>query len=103
MGVFEVEALAHAAQFDFQVPTAHELEGYFLAAVTDRIVNFPEATAADAALQGIAIQRPLSRIVDELHRSTRQDSFDCRLQTCLSICNLQSSTSVPTLFRQVLW
>ena len=71
--VLEVEALGHAAQLDLEVAAAHQLEGHFLAAVADGVVHLAEAAAADAALQRVTVQRPLSRTVGELHRSTRQD------------------------------
>jgi len=68
--VLEVEALGHAAQLDLEVAAAYQFEGHFFAAIADGIVHLAEAAAADAALQGVPVQGPLSRIIDELHRCT---------------------------------
>src|SRR5207249_10275786 len=63
-------SLHHRAPHSFPTRRSSDLD--FLAAIAHRVVNLPETAAADAALQGVPVQRPLSRIVDELHRSTRQ-------------------------------
>ena len=64
VGVLEVEALGDAAQLDVAV-AAHQLEGDFLAAVADGEVDLAEAAAADAALERVAVQGPLSGTVGE--------------------------------------
>ena len=68
VGVLEVQALGDAAQLDVEV-AADQLEGDFLAAVADGEVDLAEAAAADAALEGVAVQGPLSGTVGELHRT----------------------------------
>ena len=67
VGVLEVQALGHAAQLDLGV-AADQLEGHFLAAVADGEVDLAEAAAADAALERVAVQGPLSGTVGELHK-----------------------------------
>ena len=57
--MLEVQTLGHAAQLNLLI-AAHQFERYFLAAVADSVVDFPEAAAADAALDRVTIQRPLS-------------------------------------------
>ncbi len=57
--VLEVEALADAAQLDVEV-AADQLEGDFLAAVADGVVDLAEAAAADAALDRVAVQGPVA-------------------------------------------
>src|SRR5262249_34432695 len=69
IGVLEVQALGHTPQFNLEI-AAHELESDLLASVANGIVHFPEAATADATLGRVALHRPLSRIVSELHRST---------------------------------
>ena len=59
MRMLEVETLGHAAQLDLLI-AAYQLERNLLAAVADCVIDFPKAAAADAALDGVAIQRPLS-------------------------------------------
>src|SRR5262249_1006935 len=66
VGVLQVEALGDAAQLHLAVGPQH-LEGHFLAAVADAEIHLAEAAPADAALQGVAVQRSLSRTVRELH------------------------------------
>ena len=60
VGMLEVEALPHAAEFGIEI-AADELQGDFLAGVAGGVVDFAEAAAAHAALDGIAAQRPGSR------------------------------------------
>jgi hypothetical protein len=57
VGVFQVQALGDAAQLDVEV-VAHQLQGDFLAAVADGEVDLAEAAAADAPLDGVAVERP---------------------------------------------
>src|SRR5207248_11095273 len=67
VGVLEVEALGHAPQFDVQVVAPNELQGHFLAAVAERVVDFAEPALADAALNRVPIEDPRARAVEELH------------------------------------
>ena len=60
VGVLQVQALRDAAELDVQV-AADELEGDFLAGVAGGEIDLAEAAAADAALDGVAFQRPGSR------------------------------------------
>src|SRR5712692_1836538 len=49
---------------------AHQLERHFFAAVADGVVHLAEAAPADATLQRVPVQNPLSRAVGEFHGST---------------------------------
>ena len=53
--MFQVEALADAAQLDVEV-AADELQRHFFAGVAGGIVDFAEAALADASLDGVAGQ-----------------------------------------------
>ena len=64
VGVFQVEALADAAELDVQV-AADQLQGDFLAGVAGGVVDFAEAALADAALDGVAGQRARAAGIDE--------------------------------------
>src|SRR5262249_57197626 len=75
VGVFEVEALGHAAQLHIQVVAAHQLEGHFLAAVAEGIVDLAEAPTADAPLERIPIEDTLSGTVGELHNDSPHHLF----------------------------
>src|SRR5207237_10762906 len=75
VGMFEVEALGHAAQLDLEIVPANQLQGHFLAAVAQRIVHLAEAAPADAPLERVAVQNPLSRAVGEFHSSTPYPSY----------------------------
>ena len=65
IGVFEIEAVADAAELGVGVP-AEKLERNFLTAVRDGEVNFAEPALAHAPLEGEAIERPLPGPVSEL-------------------------------------
>ena len=75
VGVFEVEALPHAAEFGIEI-AADELQGHFLAGVAGGVVDFAEAAAAHAALDGIAAQRPGAAGIQE--RSASAAARVCR-------------------------
>src|SRR5262249_8117860 len=47
----------------------HELEGHFLAAVRNGLVDFAEAAPAEAALEGVALQRLLAGRESEFHET----------------------------------
>src|SRR5262249_3817446 len=66
VGMLEIEALADAAQFDVEMPL-HELEGDFLAAVGNGVVDLAEAAAADAMLQRVPLQGAVAGCIGELH------------------------------------
>ena len=57
IGMFQVQALPDAAQFDVQIP-ADELQRDFLARVAHGVIDFAEAALAHAAFEGVALQRP---------------------------------------------
>src|SRR5439155_2148485 len=69
VGVLQIETLSDAAQLDVLI-AAHQLERHFLAAVADPVVNLTEPAGPDPPLEGITLQRPLSRTVSEPHMST---------------------------------
>src|SRR5262249_42354419 len=77
VGVLQVEALGDAAELDVGVPARHQLQRHLLAAVADPVVDLAEAAAADAALDRVAVQRPLSRTVGEPHLSPPRETL-CR-------------------------
>ena len=64
VGVLEVEALPHAAEFGIEI-AADELQGDFLAGVAGGVVDLAEAAAAHAALDDIAAQRPATAGIQE--------------------------------------
>jgi hypothetical protein len=64
--VFEVEAVADAAQLDVEVPL-HELEGHFLAALGIRQVHFAKAAPAEAAPDRVSGDRPVPVSVSQFH------------------------------------
>jgi hypothetical protein len=66
IGVLEVEAMGDAAEFRVGVPTK-ELESNLLAAVADREVHLAEPALTHAAFERVAVERPLSGSVAELH------------------------------------
>ena len=55
VGMLEVQALGHAAQFDVEVAT-DQLQRDFFAGVAGGVIDFTKAAAADAAFDRIAIQ-----------------------------------------------
>src|SRR5258706_1884709 len=61
---FEVHALGHAAKLDLLV-TLDNFQRYFAAAVADGVVNLAESAAADAALDGVAIERTIAMFVSK--------------------------------------
>ena len=74
VGVLEVEAVGDAAELGVGV-AAEKLEGDLLAPIGDREVDLAEAALADAALEGVAVKRPLPGAVGELqsgHRKPRR-------------------------------
>ena len=71
--MFQVEALAGAAEFDVEV-AADQLQGDFLAGVAGGEVDFAEPAVADAALDGVAGQRAVAAGVDEPPRLRRTAS-----------------------------
>jgi hypothetical protein len=66
MGVFEVEALADAAQLDIEMPL-HELEGHFLAALGNRQVYFAKAAPTEAAPNCVSGDRFVTGSIGEFH------------------------------------
>ena len=59
MRAFQIHALRDAAKLDVGV-VAQVFEGNFPAAVAHREVDFAEPAPADAALNGVTIQRPVA-------------------------------------------
>ena len=70
VGVLEVEAMGDAAELDVGV-AAEELERDFLAAIGDGEVDLAEPALADAALDGVPIQRSLAGAVGEFQSGHR--------------------------------
>ncbi len=62
--VFQIEALADAAQFDVEIPP-DQFQGDVLAGVAGGVVDFAEAALADAALDRVAAQGARTAGVDK--------------------------------------
>jgi hypothetical protein len=68
IGVLEIQALDHTAKLDIQV-AANKLESDLLASVTGRVIDLAEASPANAPLDGVAVQRAGTALVEKLHGS----------------------------------
>ena len=68
--MLQVQALVDAAELDVQV-AADQLQRDFLAGVAQGVVDFAEAALADAALDGVALQRPRAAGIEEPLRRRR--------------------------------
>ena len=70
IGVFQVEALAYAAQFDVEV-AADQFQRDFLAGVAGGVIDFAEAALAHAPADGEAGQRARAGGIEEPARRRR--------------------------------
>ena len=74
VGVLEVQALAHAAEFDVEV-AADQLQRHLFARIADGVVHLAEAAVTDAALDRVPRQRlrPAG-----IHKLRHRGAFSCR-------------------------
>jgi hypothetical protein len=56
MGMFEVQTLTHAANFNVEIP-ADAFQCHLFARVTNRKIDFAKSADTHAALDGVSIQR----------------------------------------------
>src|SRR5262249_12109887 len=66
VGVLEVQALSHAAQLDMVV-AADQFEANFFPSIADGKVDLAKTATPDATLERVALERPLTGTVVELH------------------------------------
>ena len=69
--VLEVDAVSDSAKFGVGV-SAQEFERDFLAAIADGEIHLAERALADAPLEGVAVEWPLTGPIGELHRGHRR-------------------------------
>src|SRR5206468_1527633 len=66
IGMLEIEALAHAAQLNFQVPL-DVLESQLFAGIAGGEINLAKPAAADTPLDDKAVERPRAAGILKLH------------------------------------
>ena len=87
--VLQVEALADAAQFDFEVPS-DQLRRHVLAGIAGGVVDFAKAALAHAAFDGVAGQGTIAAsVLKTVRHSRRRRRWRRRMRQCVAFVRFQ--------------